>query len=183
MHSSDPLAPATAPETTDDGHHAARASRPLEITFAAVATAFSVCYLTLTANITLRHAAAAGQMDAKLWPTIIGVTAVAVSVLLLVFAITRPPQGREDIEQHGPHGVLRVTATLVITLGYVALWGVGNVIAFGYRIQLYPIITALYMLIMMLVYGHRRIISLIVYPVCLTAFVYVVFGMLLRIPL
>ncbi len=36
---------------------------------------------------------------------------------------------------------------------------------------------------LMLVYGHRRWLSLIIYSAAVTAFVYVVFGMLLRIPL
>jgi hypothetical protein len=35
----------------------------------------------------------------------------------------------------------------------------------------------------MLVYGHRRWLSLIIYTASITAFIYVVFGMLLRIPL
>ena len=37
--------------------------------------------------------------------------------------------------------------------------------------------------LLMLVYGHRRWVGLIVYPVAVTALIYVLFGMLLRIPL
>ena len=42
---------------------------------------------------------------------------------------------------------------------------------------------AVLMAALMLLYGHRRWLSLIIYSASVTAFVYVVFGMLLRIPL
>ena len=53
----------------------------------------------------------------------------------------------------------------------------------GYRIEVFPIAAGLLMASLMLAYGHRRWLSLVIYSVVVTAFVYVVFGMLLRIPL
>lgn len=78
---------------------------------------------------------------------------------------------------------MRVAATLVISIAFIALWSLGSVILFGYRIEVFPIAAALLMAGLMLVYGHRRWLSLIIYTASLTAFIYVVFGMLLRIPL
>lgn len=167
----------------DGEYQAATPSRPLEIVFALVAIAFTAGFLLLATQIPLRRAAAPGQMDARFWPTLLGVAAVALSVLLLVIAITRQAPTREDIErvQHG--GVLRVIITLVITCAFVAVWSLGAVVLFGYRIEVFPIAAGVLMASLMLVYGHRRWLSLIIYSVAVTAFVYVVFGMLLRIPL
>jgi hypothetical protein len=78
---------------------------------------------------------------------------------------------------------LRVIATLVITGAFIALWSLGSVILFGYRVEVFPVAAALLMAALMLLYGHRRWLSLIIYSASVTAFVYVVFGMLLRIPL
>lgn len=166
-----------------DEYQGARPSRAIEIVFAVVALAFTAGYLVLSTQIHLRRDATPGQIDARFWPMVLAVTGVVVALLLLVVAITRPASGREDIEriQHG--GVIRVIATLVISGAFIALWSLGSVILFGYRIEVFPIAAALLMAALMLVYGHRRWLSLIIYTASITAFIYVVFGMLLRIPL
>ena len=167
----------------DDAYQSARPSKPLEIAFALVSLAVSAGYLALATQIPLRREAAVGQIDARFWPMVLGVSAVAVSILLIVVAITRPAPSREDVERIQPGGVIRVVATLALTLGFVAVWSVGSVILFGYRIEIFPIAAALLMAALMLLYGHHRWLSLFIYTASVTAFVYVVFGMLLRIPL
>lgn len=169
--------------TTQDEYQGAAPSRPLEIVFAVVALAVAAGYLALGVQIPLRREAAAGQIDARFWPMVIGVSAVVVAVLLLVVALTRPAANRDDIERIQPGGEMRMVATLAITLAFIGLWSLGSVILFGYRIEVFPIAAGLLMASLMLVYGHRRWLSLIIYSVAVTAFVYVVFGMLLRIPL
>jgi hypothetical protein len=153
------------------------------VTFAVIALAMCVAYFTLGTQIELRREAAPGQIDARFWPLVLGTIGIAVSVALLVIAIVRPPANRDDLEriQHG--GVLRVAVTCALTLGYVALWSVSSVVALGYRIELFPFVTAIYMFVLLLVYGLRNWIGLIVYPLAVTGFIYVLFGMLLRIPL
>lgn len=170
-------------EIAQDDYQGAAPSRPLEIAFAAVALAVAAGYLVLATQIPLRREAAAGQIDARFWPTVIGTTAVVIAVLLLVIAITRPAPGREDIERIQRGGVLRVAITLVISIAFIALWSLGSVILFGYRIEIFPVAAGLLMASLMLAYGHCRWLSLVIYSVVVTAFVYVVFGMLLRIPL
>jgi hypothetical protein len=166
-----------------DEYQGAHPSRRLEVTFAVVALAFAAGYLMLALQIPLRRAAAAGQIDARFWPTVLGVSAVAVAVVLLAIAVTRPAPTREDVERIQPGGVLRVVITLAIVVAFVALWSLGAVILFGYRIEVFPVAAGLLMASLMLAYGHRRWLSLLIYSVAVTAFVYVVFGMLLRIPL
>lgn len=161
----------------------ARPSRALEITFAAVALAFTAMYLYLGTQIPLRQEALPGQIDARFWPLLLGTIGVATSIAILVFALTRPAPSREDIEAIQPGGLLRVVLTCALTIAYVGLWTLSSVIAFGYRIELFPIITAVYLVLLMLVYGHRRLLGLFLYPIAVTAFIYVLFGMLLRVPL
>ncbi|MDQ0614845.1 presenilin-like A22 family membrane protease [Microbacterium sp. W4I4] len=167
----------------DDQYEGATPSRRLEIVFAFVAIAFTACFLVLATQIPLRREAAPGQMDARFWPTMLGVAAVTLSILLLVIAITRPAPTREDVERIQHRGVTRMVVTLAITCTFIALWSLGAVVLFGYRVEVFPIAAGLLMASLMLVYGHRRWLSLIIYSVTVTAFVYVVFGMLLRIPL
>lgn len=169
--------------STHDEYQSATPSRRLEIAFAAVALAFAAGYLALAVQIPLRREAAPGQIDARFWPTVLAVAAVATAVVLLVIAITRPAPTREDVERIQPGGVLRMILTIAIACAFVALWAVSSLIVLGYRIQIFPIAAGLLMAALMLVYGHRRWLSLIIYSVSVTAFVYVVFGMLLRIPL
>lgn len=166
-----------------DEYQSARPSRALEIAFAVVALGFTAGYLALATQIHLRREAAPGQIDARFWPMLLGVTGVVIALIILIFAIIRPAPGRDDIERIQPGGVARVIATLVISGAFIALWSLGSVILFGYRIEVFPIAAALLMAVLMLVYGHRRWLSLIIYTVSVTAFIYVVFGMLLRIPL
>ena len=166
-----------------DEQQGAPASRPLEIVFGAVALAFSAGYLFLTTQIPLRREALPGQIDARFWPMVIAVTAVVISLAILALAVTRPAPGREDLDRIQPGGVVRVVATLAITGAFIAVWSLGTVILFGYRIEVFPVAAAVLMAALMLLYGHRRWLSLIIYSASVTAFVYVVFGMLLRIPL
>ncbi|MGN7978621.1 tripartite tricarboxylate transporter TctB family protein [Microbacterium sp. 22195] len=173
----------TTDTPVEDEYQSATPSHGLEIAFAVVSLAFAAGYLFLATQIPLRREAAAGQMDARFWPTVLGVAAVAVAVILLVIAITRQASSREDVERIQPGGVLRMAATLAIACAFVALWSLGSVVLLGYRIEIFPIAAGLLMASLMLVYGHRRWLSLIIYTVAVTAFVYVVFGMLLRIPL
>ncbi|WP_456284417.1 tripartite tricarboxylate transporter TctB family protein [Microbacterium sp. JZ101] len=159
-----------------------RPSRALEIAFAGTALVFCVVYFALGLQIELRREVP-GQMDARTWPLVLGVLGIVVSLVLVAIAITRPPSTRSDLERVAVGGPLRVVLTLLVSGGFLALWSFSDVIAFGYRIQLFPIAAAIYLLALLLLFGQRRLIGLIVYPVAVTAFVYVVFGLLLRIPL
>lgn len=166
-----------------DEYQGAPASRPLEIAFGVVALAFTVGYLFLTTQIALRREAVPGQIDARFWPMVIAVTGVVVALAILAVAITRPAPTREDLERIQPGGYVRVIATLAVTGVFITVWSLGSVILFGYRIEVFPVAAALLMAALMLLYGHRRWLSLIIYSASVTAFVYVVFGILLRIPL
>lgn len=158
-------------------------SRALEVSFAAGAVAFSVIYLVLSFQIELRREAAAGQIDARFFPILIGIIALVTSVAMLIFALIKEPPTREDLEKQQPGGLIRVGAALLISLLYVAIWSLKSVIIAGYRIEVFPFATALFIFALIWLFGPRKIAGLIIYPLAITAFIWVLFGMLLRIPL
>jgi hypothetical protein len=155
----------------------------MEASFAALALTFCTLYLVIGTQIELRMEAAPGQIDARFWPTVLGVTGLSVSVALLAISIAKPAASREDLERIRPGGISRVFMTGLLTLGMVSLWSITVVEIFGSRIDIFPIITALYMFLLLILYGLRNWIGLIIYPLAVTAFIYVLFGILLRIPL
>ena len=169
-------------EPTTGGVLKPRPSRALEIVAAIIAVAFCAGYLALATRIELRQETA-DAIDARTWPTILGIAGLAASIVWLGIAIARPAPHRDDLERISRGGPLRVVLVVILTAAFIAVWGLGDVIVAGYRIQLFPIVAAVYLIALMLVFGHRRWAGLVAYPILLTAFIYGLFGMLLRIPL
>lgn len=174
---------ATVDSVPIDADAPPRASRALEVVFAVIALAVCVTYFTLGTQVELRREAAPGQIDARFWPVVLGTIGIGASVALLVAAIVQPPAIRDDLERIQRGGALRVVVTCVLTLSYLAIWSASSIVVLGYRIELFPFATAIFMFLLLLVYGLRNWIGLIVYPLALTGFIYVLFGILLRIPL
>lgn len=174
---------ASAAEPVTSETTSPRSSRAIEIAAAAVALAVCVVYVALAAQIDLRREPTAGQMDARTWPVVLGVAGVVVSIVMLAIAVARPAPVRADLESAAPRGLLRVVLTVAISGAFVAAWSFSSVIVAGYRIQLFPIVASLYLFVLLLLFGQRRWIGLVVYPIALTGFIYLLFGVLLRIPL
>ncbi|MGO2471654.1 MAG: tripartite tricarboxylate transporter TctB family protein [Microbacterium gubbeenense] len=169
--------------TSTGGATSPRPSRELEVDAAAIATAFMATFLVMATQIPLRTEGTGAAMTARTWPTVLGIGGLIVAILLLVIAITRPAPAREDMEAISAGGPLRIAATILLSSAFIALWGVQSIIMAGYKIQLFPIVAALFLFALLWLYGHRGWIGLIAYPVGLTAFIYVLFGIVLRIPL
>ncbi|WP_367948915.1 tripartite tricarboxylate transporter TctB family protein [Microbacterium sp. NC79] len=158
-------------------------SRKLEVSFAAGAVIFSVIYLIMGFQIELRREAAPGQIDARFFPILIGIIALVTSIAMLVFALIKEPPTREDLEKQQSGGMRRVAAALIISIAYVFVWSLKSVVIAGYRIEVFPFATALFIFGLIFLFGQRKIAGLIIYPLAITAFIWVLFGMLLRIPL
>lgn len=178
----DESAPITKPAPAAEAA-APRPSKALEIGFALAILAFFAAYLALGTQIELRREPAPGSIDARTWPMVLGTAGVAAAVVLLVISIARPAPHRDDLQSVSRGGPARVVAVVALTAAFIALWSLGSVVAFGYRIEVFPIAAAVYMLLLLLVFGQRRWMGLAVYPIALTAFVYLLFGTALRIPL
>ncbi|MBV0895883.1 tripartite tricarboxylate transporter TctB family protein [Microbacterium sp. NC79] len=134
-------------------------------------------------QIELRREAAPGQIDARFFPILIGIIALVTSIAMLVFALIKEPPTREDLEKQQSGGMRRVAAALIISIAYVFVWSLKSVVIAGYRIEVFPFATALFIFGLIFLFGQRKIAGLIIYPLAITAFIWVLFGMLLRIPL
>jgi energy-converting hydrogenase Eha subunit E len=161
----------------------ARPSRWLEIAAAGVALVFMAAYLILVLQIDLRRESAPGQIDARFWPTMLGVLGVVIAGWRLVYAMVRPPADRDDLERMQRGGMRRLVLTVALTVVYLALWELRAVIAFGYSFNLFVFITPVFLFALLYIYGARSWKTFVLFPVITTAFIYVLFGMLLRIPL
>lgn len=159
-------------------------SKKLEIIVALVAIAFTGLMMYLSLNISLRlEEPPPGQLTARFWPAWLAGIGLALAVWRLIVVLVNSPDERDDLERIQPGGWGRLGITLALTIAYIAAWNVGSLHMFGYRIQLYPIITALFFMILVWIFGGRKWTALILYPVAMTAFIYFLFGSLLRIPL
>jgi len=161
----------------------AAASRPLEVGAAVVACAVFGVALYLSVTLPIRAEAAPGQIDARFWPSVLSIVGLGLALARLMATLVTEPHSRADVEARQPGGVLRVVSTLAITTLFVIVWSIGDVIFAGYRIQLFPIAMAAFLAVLLALYGARSWKSYVLFPVPLAIGTYLLFGVLLRIPL
>ena len=150
---------------------AATPSRRLEVVTATVSLAASVIGFVLAQSIELRTET--GGVDPRWWPTVLSLLAGALSVALLLIAILRPPFDRSDLEAGSRQGWVRLGAALVCGILYIVLWQLAG----------YLIATPIFLAALLWIFGGRGWKTLILFPVLTTAFTYVLFHSLLKVPL
>lgn len=158
-------------------------NRVMEILTAALSLAFMTIVLVLSLQISLRSEAAPGQIDARFWPTVLSIAGIALSAAQLAVALVRPAPEREDLEVVRRSGYRRVAATLLITGVFVIVWNIGSVVAFGFRIELFPYAATIYLAALIAIYGARSWKAYIFFPVPMALLAYLLFSVVLRIPL
>lgn len=166
-----------------DGPARPAPSRRLELLTALVAGIGFALALCLALSIPIRAEAAPGQIDARFWPTVLAGTGLLLSVARFVASLVAVPEKRDDLDPRQPGGLLRVGLTLLVTILFLAVWSVGDVIIAGYRIQIFPIVMALYLAILLALHGARGWKPFVFFPIPLAIGTYILFGTLLRIPL
>lgn len=145
-------------------------SKPLEAVTAIIAIAMSTSMVLFSRAIHVNRET--GGIDPRWWPTMLGAISLGLAVLLLVVALTRPML-RDDVEPTSRSGRINALITVVVAIGYAFAWpAVGFIPA---TLALLVILTA--------VYGARNWKVLVFFPVGLTAFLYILFATLLRVPL
>jgi len=158
-------------------------SRRMEIVLAVGALVLMAVLLVLVSQIELRREAGPGQIDARFWPTVLGWTGVVAAAWRLVVTLTSSPDDREGLEQVQDGGPLRLLLTLGAAVAFVALWNLRSVIALGYELKVFPFAAVVLLVGLTWVYGGRGWKALVLFPVATTALIYVLFHVLLRIPL
>jgi len=187
--------PATASPATaltdvhvvEDDQFVAASSRRLEITVAVVAVVGTVGLLFAAQGIELRREADPGQIDARFWPTILAVLGIVLAVARLITTLLRPADERTDLELTQTRGWWGLALSSLLTVAYVLLWSLRTIsLPLGGYIVDFPIfvvITPLFLVGLLFIFGGRGWKTLIIFPVVTTAFIYFLFGELLRIAL
>lgn len=165
---------ASAPGGTpvdDVTSRAARSSRRLEIGAALATLLASGGLLMLAFRISVRTET--GGVDPRWWPLVLSGVGLALSALLLVVALVRPPFERDDLEVTGRDGWTRLVLAVIIAALYLVAWDlVGFVIP-----------TLVFLIALLWVFGRRRWKGLIIFPIAMTAFIYGLFDFVLKVPL
>jgi hypothetical protein len=146
-------------------------SRAMEITVAAVGLAVGAAGIVLARGIEVR--AETGGIDPRWWPTVLSIGSAALAAALLVVALLRPPFDRSDLERVSDGGWRRLLLAGVIAAGYVAAWQLVGYLA----------ATVVFLALLVWVFGGRGWKTLIIFPVLTTAFTYLLFHTLLKVPL
>lgn len=149
----------------------ARPSRTMEIVVAAVGLAASLAGLLFAGQVELR--AETGGIDPRWWPTVLSIGSAVLSAALLVVALVRPPFDRSDLETISEGGWRRLLLASVVAAGYVAAWQL-----IGYLPA-----TLVFLALLVWVFGGRGWKTLVLFPVLTTAFTYLLFHTLLKVPL
>ena len=174
--------------TTDTGAVDQDADSPkpnkaMEIVTALLSLALMTLVLVLSTQIVLRSEASPGQIDARFWPTVLSIAGISLSVAQLVIALVRPAPDREELDVVRRGGYLRVASTLLVTAVFVIVWNIGSVIAFGFRIELFPYAATVYLAALIAIYGARSWKAYVLFPVPMAMLAYLLFSVVLRIPL
>ena len=113
----------------------------------------------------------------------LAITGIGLSLAQLIVAVVRPAPEREDLDALQSGGYRRVGATLIATALFVVAWNIGTVIAFGYRIQLFPIAATVFLAVLIAIYGARSWKAYAFFPLPMAMLSYLLFSVVLRIPL
>lgn len=145
-------------------------SKPLEVLTGIIAIALSATMIFFARAIQVNRET--GGVDPRWWPTALGVMGLALAVLLLAVAATRTLL-RDDVEPTSTSGRINALTTAAVAIAYAFTWPVVGFIP----------ATLVLLVILTVVYGARDWKVLVFFPVGLTAFLYVLFATLLRVPL
>lgn len=149
----------------------APASRPMELATAAVVLLLGVTMLVGARAIVLRNET--GGIDARWWPTAIAVGILACGAWMAFNAITGR-RGERDVDAAGAHGWAQTIITVALTALVLVLWQVG---------LSFLLLGPAYLIALNWVYGLRNWKSLLLFPAIIAALLWLVFQLLLKVPL
>lgn len=137
----------------------------------AVSLALGLAVLLLAQGI--EEPAIATGFSPRWWPEVIGALICVLSLGVAIKAVVRPDAKGEEETEPTRLGMVRVVLILVSVLVYGVLW-----YFLDFRIATLALVAAIVAIL-----GGRGWKALILFPVIVTAVLYVVFGLLLRVPL
>lgn len=161
------------PVASEDAHPdlTAAPSPALEKAAAAVVLLVGVVMLAGARAITLRNET--GGIDPRWWPSAIAVGIIACGAWMAFNAFTGR-RGERDVDGVGAHGWVQVFITVGMTALILVLWQVG---------VSFLVLGPAYLVVLNWVYGLRNWRSLLLFPAIIAALLYLIFQLLLKVPL
>jgi len=136
-----------------------------------VVIAFGLFLLVTARGIVLRNET--GGIDPRWWPTVISAGIIASGVWMLINAVLKVSIDR-SVDPARRSGWIQVGVTVAALIAVLALWQVGvNFLVLG------PI----FLIVTNWAYGLRRWTTLLLFPAIVAAILYLVFQLLLKVPL
>lgn len=145
-------------------------SRRLEVLTGVIAIALSAVMILLSRAIQVNRET--GGVDPRWWPTVLGVISLVLAVLLVAVALTRT-LSRNDIEPTSRTGRINAVVTAAAAVAYALAWPIVGFLP----------ATFVLLVVLTAVFGARNWKVLVFFPAGLTAFLYILFASLLRVPL
>ncbi|KXK63457.1 hypothetical protein AWW66_02640 [Micromonospora rosaria] len=111
----------------------------------------------------------------RIWPEALAFGIMGLSVLQIVLAFVRTPEADDD-EDEGPvvrSGIVRVVGFVVATVAFGFLWYFVHFLVSG----------LVFVAALTWIAGGRGLKDLVLFPAGVTVVIYVLFGLLLRVPL
>lgn len=158
-------------DTPPAAYHAASPSRSLEIASACVCLVLSALLLFFARGIDL--SIDSGGLSPQWWPTMLAWAGVALALAMLAMSIAGRPVDRSDLENPSGVGKKTVPIVVLVSITFVALWTIAD----------FRLACLVYLVVLAWVLGCRGWRALILFPVGITALIYVLFHALLRVPL
>jgi hypothetical protein len=149
---------------------AARPAKPLELMLGAGVLVAGVAAMVLASQI--HTAIAADGLGPRAWPMLLGAAAILLGAGMVLTAAKRG-LGNVDAEAPAPGGWRRVGLVTASLVGYGLAW---------YWLD-FRLVTVVWLALVGYLLGARDWRGLLAYPVGLTAGLYLMFAVLLRIPL
>jgi len=149
----------------------AASSRRLETLIAVIALVASLALVWLAGDIEMRRESRG--IGPRSWPRLLGYGGMALSVALLLCAVLRKPFSRDDLESLTRLGVWRSVVAGALSVVFVLAWP-----WVGFAVAAVPFLIAVTYL-----FGGRGWRPLLVFPVLITAFIVVLFQIILKVPL
>lgn len=146
-------------------------SRRLEVITAAVLAAANAVLIVGARAVEVRTET--GGLDPRWWPTVIGAIGLTLAVILLIASLVRPPLDRSDLEQPNRAGWRNAVAASVLTGAFVAAW---SLVGFVFTAPVF-LAAAVWL------FGARNWKPIVIFPIAITALIYVLFHVLLKVPL
>lgn len=149
----------------------ARNSRPLEIGAAVVFAGLTAAIYFLANTIELR--VEVPGIGPRSWPRLLAVLGFGFSIILLLVAVFGREVDRSDLDSATRPGWRRLLLTVAATIVFIVLW---PLVGFIYVAPLLiSAVTA--------ISGGRTVRALAIYPVLTTVMIYVLFNLMLKVPL